>query len=283
MLMKDKICLVTGATDGIGKETARCLGKQNAQLILVGRNPEKGEKVQKKLIAITGNDQIDIMTADLSNMNAIQKLSAEIHKKYNKLNVLINNAGAFFSKREITDDGFEKTFALNHLGYFLLTKLLLDLIKKGKNPRIINVASGAHIGATLDFDNLQGKNDYSGWAAYKRSKLMNIMFTYKLAELLKDTPITVNTLHPGFVRTRFGDNNTGIVGIGLNLAKKIGAISIKKGAETSVFLATSPTVKGVSGKYFVKCKPEKSSSSSYNKSDIDRLWRTTDECLSSLS
>jgi NAD(P)-dependent dehydrogenase (short-subunit alcohol dehydrogenase family) len=283
MLMKDKICLITGATDGIGKETARCLGKQNAQLILVGRNPEKGEKVQKKLIAITGNDQIDIMTADLSNMNTIQKLSAEIHKKYNKLNVLINNAGAFFSKREITDDGFEKTFALNHLGYFLLTKLLLDLIKKGKNPRIINVASGAHIGATLDFDNLQGKNDYSGWAAYKRSKLMNIMFTYKLAELLKDTPITVNTLHPGFVRTRFGDNNTGIVGIGLNLAKKIGAISIKKGAETSVFLATSPTVKGVSGKYFVKCKPEKSSSSSYNKSDIDRLWRTTDECLSSLS
>ena len=283
MLMKDKICLITGATDGIGKETARCLGKQNAQLILVGRNPEKGEKVQKKLIAITGNDQIDIMTADLSNMNAIQKLSAEIHKKYNKLNVLINNAGAFFSKREITDDGFEKTFALNHLGYFLLTKLLLDLIKKGKNPRIINGASGAHIGATLDFDNLQGKNDYSGWAAYKRSKLMNIMFTYKLAELLKDTPITVNTLHPGFVRTRFGDNNTGIVGIGLNLVKKIGAISIKKGAETSVFLATSPTVKGVSGKYFVKCKPEKSSSSSYNKSDIDRLWRTTDECLSSLS
>ena len=281
--MKDKICLVTGATDGIGKETARCLGKQNAQLILVGRNPEKGEKVQKKLIAITGNNQIDIMTADLSNMNAIQKLSAEIHKKYNKLNVLINNVGAFFSKREITDEGFEKTFALNHLGYFLLTKLLLDLIKKGKNPRIINVASGAHIGATLDFDNLQGKNDYSGWAAYKRSKLMNIMFTYKLAELLKDTPITVNTLHPGFVRTRFGDNNTGIVGIGLNLAKKIGAISIKKGAETSVFLATSPTVKGVSGKYFVKCKPEKSSSSSYNKSDIDRLWRTTDECLSSLS
>jgi NAD(P)-dependent dehydrogenase (short-subunit alcohol dehydrogenase family) len=283
MLMKDKICLITGATDGIGKETARCLGKQNAQLILVGRNPEKGEKVQKKLIAITGNDQIDIMTADLSNMNAIQKLSVKIHKKYNKLNVLINNAGAFFSKREITDDGFEKTFALNHLGYFLLTKLLLDLIKKGKDPRIINVASGAHIGATLDFDNLQGKNDYSGWAAYKRSKLMNIMFTYKLAELLKDTPITVNTLHPGFVRTRFGDNNTGIVGIGLNLAKKIGAISIKKGAETSVFLATSPTVKGVSGKYFVKCKPEKSSSSSYNKSDIDRLWRTTDECLSSLS
>ena len=281
--MKDKICLITGATDGIGKETARCLGKQNAQLILVGRNPEKGEKVQKKLIAITGNDQIDIMTADLSNMNAIQKLSVKIHKKYNKLNVLINNAGAFFSKREITDDGFEKTFALNHLGYFLLTKLLLDLIKKGKDPRIINVASGAHIGATLDFDNLQGKNDYSGWAAYKRSKLMNIMFTYKLAELLKDTPITVNTLHPGFVRTRFGDNNTGIVGIGLNLVKKIGAISIKKGAETSVFLATSPTVKGVSGKYFVKCKPEKSSSSSYNKSDIDRLWRTTDECLSSLS
>ena len=281
--MEGKLCLITGATDGIGKETAKCLAGFNARLILVGRDQSKGDSVRNELMVQTGNDQIDIMTADLSNMNAIQKLSEEIHQKYNKLNVLINNAGAFFSKREITDDGFEKTFALNHLGYFLLTKLLLDLIKKGKNPRIINVASGAHIGATLDFDNLQGKNDYSGWAAYKRSKLMNIMFTYKLAELLKDTPITVNTLHPGFVRTRFGDNNTGIVGIGLNLAKKIGAISIKKGAATSVFLATSPTVKGVSGKYFVKCKPEKSSPSSYNKSDIDRLWRTTDECLSSLS
>ncbi len=281
--MEGKLCLITGATDGIGKETAKCLAGFNERLILVGRDQSKGESVRNELMVQTGNDQIDIMTADLSNMNAIQNLSAEIHKKYNKLNVLINNAGAFFSKREITDDGFEKTFALNHLGYFLLTKLLLDLIKKGKNPRIINVASGAHIGATLDFDNLQGKNDYSGWAAYKRSKLMNIMFTYKLAELLKDTPITVNTLHPGFVRTRFGDNNTGIVGIGLNLAKKIGAISIKKGAETSVFLATSPTVKGVSGKYFVKCKPEKSSSLSYNKSDIDRLWRTTDKYLSSFS
>ena len=283
MLMKDKICLITGATDGIGKETARCLGKQNSQLILVGRNPKKGEKVRKKLIEKTGNNQIEILTADLSNMKAIRYLAERIYSRYDRLDVLINNAGALFAQREETDEGLEKTFALNHLNYFLLTKLLLDLIKKGKNPRIINVASGAHIGATLDFDNLQGKNDYSGWAAYKRSKLMNIMFTYKLAELLKDTPITVNTLHPGFVRTRFGDNNTGIVGIGLNLAKKIGAISIKKGAETSVFLATSPTVKGVSGKYFIKCKPEKSSSLSYNKSDIDRLWRTTDKCLSSFS
>ena len=243
MLMKDKICLITGATDGIGKETARCLGKQNAQLILVGRNPEKGEKVRKKLRAKTGNNQIEILTADLSNMKAIRYLAERIYSRYDRLDVLINNAGALFAQREETDEGLEKTFALNHLNYFLLTKLLLDLIKKGKNPRIINVASGAHIGVTLDFDDLQGKNDYSGWAAYKRSKLMNIMFTYKLAELLKDTPITVNTLHPGFVRTRFGDNNTGIVGIGLNLAKKIGAVSIKKGAETSVFLATSPTVK----------------------------------------
>ena len=283
MLMKDKICLITGATDGIGKETARCLGKQNTQLILVGRNPEKGEKVRKKLIAKTGNNQIEILTADLSNMKAIRYLAERIYSRYDRLDVLINNAGALFAQREETDEGLEKTFALNHLNYFLLTKLLLDLIKKGKTPRIINVASGAHIGATLDFDNLQGKNDYSGWAAYKRSKLMNIMFTYKLTELLKDTPITVNTLHPGFVRTRFGDNNTGIVGIGLNLAKKIGAISIKKGAETSVFLATSPTVKGLSGKYFVKCKPEKSSPDSYNKTYIDRLWKTTDKCLSSFS
>ena len=281
--MEGKLCLITGATDGIGKETAKCLAGFNARLILVGRDQSKGESVRNELMVQTGNDQIDIMTADLSNMNAIQKLSAEIHKKYNKLNVLINNAGAFFSKREITDDGFEKTFALNHLGYFLLTKLLLDLIKKSTDARIVNVSSQAHAGSTINFDDLHGEKDFSGWNAYKQSKLMNIMFTYKLAVLLKDTQITVNTLHPGFVRSRFGDNNDGMVGIGLKLAKKIGAISIKKGAATSVFLASSPTVKGVTGKYFVKCKPEKSSAASYNKSNIDRLWKTTEQCLAFLA
>ena len=281
--MEGKLCLITGATDGIGKETAKCLAGFNARLILVGRDQIKGESVRNELMVQTGNDQIDIMTADLSNMNTIQKLSAEIHKKYNKLNVLINNAGAFFSKREITDDGFEKTFALNHLGYFLLTKLLLDLIKKSTDARIVNVSSQAHAGSTINFDDLHGEKDFSGWNAYKQSKLMNIMFTYKLAELLQNTQITVNTLHPGFVRTRFGDNNDGMVGTGLKLAKMIGAISIKKGAKTSVFLASSPTVNGVTGKYFVKCKPGKSSAASYNKSDIDRLWKTTEQCLAFLS
>jgi len=281
--MEGKLCLITGATDGIGKETAKSLAGFNARLILVGRDQSKGESVRNELMVQTGNDQIDIMTADLSNMNAIQKLSEEIHKKYNKLNVLINNVGAFFSKREITDEGFEKTFALNHLGYFLLTKLLLDLIKKSTDSRIVNVSSQAHAGSTINFDDLQGEKDFSGWNAYKQSKLMNIMFTYKLAELLQDTPITINTLHPGFVRSRFGENNDGMVGIGLKLAKKIGAISIKQGAKTSVFLASSSTVKGVSGKYFVKCKSEKSSTSSYNTSDIDRLWKTTEQCLTFLS
>ena len=281
--MEGKLCLITGATDGIGKETAKCLAEFNARLILVGRDQSKGESVRNELVVQTGNDQIDIMTADLSNMNAIQNLSAEIHKKHNKLNVLINNVGAFFSKREITDEGFEKTFALNHLGYFLLTKLLLDLIKKSTDARIVNVSSRAHAGSTINFDDPQGEKDFSGWSAYKQSKLMNIMFTYKLAELLQNTQITVNTLHPGFVRTRFGDNNDGMVGIGLKLAKKIGAISIKKGAATSVFLASSPTVKGVTGKYFVKCKPEKSSAASYNKSNIDRLWKTTEQCLAFLA
>ena len=281
--MEGKLCLITGATDGIGKETAKCLAGFNARLILVGCDQSKGESVRNELMVQTGNDQIDIMTADLSNMNAIQKLSAEIHKKYNKLNVLINNAGAFFSKREITDDGFEKTFALNHLGYFLLTKLLLDLIKKSTDARIVNVSSQAHAGSTINFDDLQGEKDFSGWNVYKQSKLMNILFTYKLAVLLKDTKITVNTLHPGFVRSRFGENNDGMVGIGLKLAKKIGAISIKQGAKTSVFLASSPTVKSVTGKYFVKCKPEKSSAASYNKSNIDRLWKTTEQCLAFLA
>ena len=151
--MEGKLCLITGATDGIGKETAKSLAGFNARLILVGRDQSKGESVRNELMVQTGNDQIDIMTADLSNMNAIQKLSVEIHQKYNKLNVLINNAGAFFSKREITDEGFEKTFALNHLGYFLLTKLLLDLIKKSTDARVVNVSSQAHAGSIINFDN----------------------------------------------------------------------------------------------------------------------------------
>ena len=281
--MEGKLCLITGATDGIGKETAKCLAEYNAQVILVGRDQKKGGAVRKELIAQTGNDQINFMRADLSNMNAIQKLSVEIHKKYNKLNVLINNVGAFFAKREITDEGFEKTFALNHLGYFLLTKLLLDLIKKSTDARIINVSSRAHAGSTINFEDLQGEKDFSGWNAYKQSKLMNIMFTYKLSELLQDTPITINTLHPGFVRSRFGENNDGMVGTGLKLAKKIGAVSIKQGAKTSVFLASSPIVKDVTGKYFVKCKSEKSSIASYNTSDIDRLWKTTEQCIAFLS
>ena len=226
-----QVAIVTGAGNGLGKSHALELAKCGAKVVIndlgcsvdgIGASSEAALEVVAEIEAM-GGEAIS-HGANVANFDEVQDMVAKTMEKWGRVDVLVNNAGAFFAQREETDEGLEKTFALNHLNYFLLTKLLLDLIKKGKNPRIINVASGAHIGATLDFDNLQGKNDYSGWAAYKRSKLMNIMFTYKLAELLKDTPITVNTLHPGFVRTRFGDNNTGIVGIGLSLAKKIGAI-----------------------------------------------------------
>ncbi len=275
----EKVMCITGATDGIGKTAALELAKAGCTLALVGRNPEKGNRVLDEIVSDSGNENIRFHICDLSLMEAVRKLAKELQTDYNRLDVLLNNAGAYFSEFEKTDEGFERTFALNHLSYFLLTDLLLDILEKTGNARIVNVASDAHQGAELSFENLQGFDGYKGWPAYCKSKLANIMYTYELDRRISGKGITANSLHPGFVDTNFGNNNTGTVRVGLNAAKKVGAISPEKGALTSIYLASSPEVEGVSGKYFYKCKQKNSNKASYVKSDQEKLWQITETYL----
>lgn len=275
-----KICIITGATSGIGKETAIQLARMGFTLGLVGRNSDKISSAHAEIQSASGNEQITFFRADLSLMEDVRRLVKEIQSTFDKVDVLLNNAGAFISEFQKTKEGLENTFALNHLSYFWLTSLLLDTLKSTPNSRIINVASDAHLNTDLDFDNLQGLNGYKGWAAYCQSKLCNIMFTYELARRLQGTTTTANCLHPGFVNSNFGDNNKGMVRIGLSAAKSLGAISIKKGAKTSIFLASSAEAENVSGKYFSKCKPKDSSSQSYVVKDQKRLWEISEQLLS---
>lgn len=275
----EKVMCITGATDGIGKTAALELAKAGCTLALVGRNPDKGNRVLEEIIRDSGNENIRFHICDLSLMEAVRKLAKELQTDYDRLDVLLNNAGAYFSEFEKTDEGFERTFALNHLSYFLLTDLLLDILEKTGNARIVNVASDAHQGAELSFENLQGFDGYKGWPAYCKSKLANIMYTYELDRRISGKGITANSLHPGFVDTNFGNNNTGTVRVGLNAAKKVGAISPEKGALTSIYLASSPEVEGVSGKYFYKCKQKNSNKASYVKSDQEKLWQITETYL----
>ncbi|MFQ6124538.1 MAG: SDR family oxidoreductase [Candidatus Heimdallarchaeota archaeon] len=275
--MNDKVCLVTGANSGIGKATALGLAEQGARVVMVCRNQRRGEATMDEIKEKTGNDLVDLMIADLSSQQSIRQLAALFKKKY-PLHVLINNAGVFLTKRSLTVDGIETTFAVNHLAYFLLTNLLLDVLKANAPARVINVSSESHRGAVINFDNLQGEKKYSGLKAYNQSKLANILFTYELAKKLKGTGITVNCLHPGFTRTKLGhdQDNSRIFRVGLKLAQLFGA-SPEKGAQTSIYLATSPDVENITGKYFINKKQVKSSNESYNEAIAHRLWQVSAE------
>ncbi len=252
--MKGKTCVITGATDGIGLEAALKLGAMGARLVLVGRNPAKGEAALARLRREVPGVVVEIHYADLSRQDEIRRLAPILMAAAPQMDVLLNNAGAFFSKREETPEGIERTFALNHLGYFLLTYLLRSHLIASSPARIVNVASIAHRGATLDLDDLQLKRSFSGWRAYQRSKLCNILFTRELARRLGSTGVTANCLHPGFVATSFGDNNQGLFKWVLAIGKRIMAISVESGGKTPVYLAASPEVEGVTGEYFDKCK-----------------------------
>ena len=277
--MNGKVCLVTGATDGIGKVSARVLAELGAKVIIVGRNPEKSAIVLAELRSISGNENIDLLMADLAVMQEVRDLAEKVISRYDRIDVLLNNAGGYFTKHEITSDGLEMTFALNHMSYFLLTNKLMELLKYSAPARIVNVSSDAHYGVDMEFENLNGEQEYKAWKAYQKSKLANVLFTY---ELLKKVPadITVNCLHPGFVATNFGHNNGGFVGPVLKIAQRISAINPEEGAETSIFLCSSPEVKGVSGKYFFKCKPKTSSQESRNKDTGKRLWQISSDLAS---
>ena len=277
--MNGKICLVTGATDGIGKVSARVLADIGAKVIIVGRNPEKSAAVLTELKSVSGNENIDLLLADLAVMQEVRDLAEQVISRYDRLDVLLNNAGGYFAKHEITSDGLEMTFALNHMSYFLLTNKLMGLLKSSVPARIVNVSSDAHYGVDIEFDNLNGEQDYNAWKAYKKSKLANVLFTY---ELLKKVPadLTVNCLHPGFVATNFGHNNGGFVSPILKIAKWISAIEPVDGAKTSIFLCSAPEVKGVSGKYFYKCQSKTSSRESRNMDTGKRLWQISSDIAS---
>ena len=277
--MNGKVCLVTGATDGIGKVSARVLAELGAKVIIVGRNPEKSAIVLAELRSISGNENIDLLMADLAVMQEVRDLAEQVISRYDRLDVLLNNAGGYFTKHKITSDGLEMTFALNHMSYFLLTNKLMELLKYSAPARIVNVSSDAHYGVDIEFENLNGEQEYKAWKAYQKSKLANVLFTY---ELLKKVPgnITVNCLHPGFVATNFGHNNGGFFGPVLKIAQRISAIDPEEGAKTSIFLCSAPEVKGVSGKYFYKCQPKTSSRESRNMDTGKRLWQISSDIAS---
>jgi NAD(P)-dependent dehydrogenase (short-subunit alcohol dehydrogenase family) len=270
--MIGKTCMVTGGTSGIGLATAKGLADQGAQVIIIGRNVEKGARIASYLKAETGNDAIESMTADLSSQKSIVELANEFKGNHQNLHVLVNNAGAITLSRSTTLDGLEMTFALNHIAYFLLTNLLLDTLRKSAPARVINVSSVAHEKATLEFDNLQGERSYRGYQAYGRSKLANVLFTYRLSEVLAESGITVNAFHPGLVATKFLLNN-GLKGRLMNVFLGILGISPEAGAQTAIYLATSPEAEGVTGQYFYKKRPVPSSMTSYDKGIGEQLWR----------
>lgn len=277
--MNGKVCLVTGATDGIGKVSARVLAEKGAKVIIVGRNPEKSATVLAELKSSSGNENIDLLMADLAVMQEVRDLAEQVISRYDRLDILLNNAGGYFAKHELTSDGLERTFALNHMSYFLLTNKLMELLKSSAPARIVNVSSDAHYGVDMDFENLNGEQEYKAWKAYQKSKLANVLFTY---ELLKKVPadITVNCLHPGFVATNFGHNIGGFFGPVLKIAQRISAIDPEEGAKTSIFLCSAPEVKGVSGKYFYKCQPKTSSRESRNMDTGKRLWQISSDIAS---
>lgn len=277
--MTGKICIVTGSNSGIGKTTALALAEMGATVVMIVRNPEKGEIARKDIIERSGNELVDMLVADLSSMEEVRRVAEEFKNKYPKLDVLVNNAGGLLNKHHTTVDGNELTFAINHLTPFLLTHELLDPLKAGAPSRVVNVSSGAQAMGKIDFDNLQSEKGYSFFRAYGNSKLMLVMTTYELARRLEGTGISVNVLHPGFVRTNFGK---GDAGRGRRLMFKLSGVfarSAKKGAETPVYLASAPEVEGVSGKYFSNRKPSKSSKISYDLDLQQQLWVRTEEIL----
>ena len=273
--MKGKTVIITGGTSGIGAVAAERLAAMGARIVLVARDRLRAEPTLTRLCEANSDAAHTVHYADLSRLPEMKRVSAEIAAAEPNIDVLINNAGAMFGTRQVTADGLEMTFALNHMAYFVVTKLLLGRLRPG--ARIVSTSSDAHQYGRIDFNDLQSEQNYKGMRAYGTSKLCNILFTRALARRLEGTGITANCLHPGFVDTRFGDNNQGLLGFGFGLAKRIAAITPEKGARTIVYLASSDEVAGKSGGYYYKCAPATPAETARSDGDAERLWEISEK------
>jgi NAD(P)-dependent dehydrogenase (short-subunit alcohol dehydrogenase family) len=272
--MQGKTVIITGATSGIGEVAATRLAEQGARIVFTARDQARADDTMAKLRRANGGADHAVHMGDLSRLSEMKRVGGELAREA-QIDVLVNNAGALFNKRQETVDGLEMTFALNHMAYFVITNMLLGKLKEG--ARIVSVASNAHRGAKLDFDDLQSRRGYAGFPVYSKSKLCNILFNRELAHRIAGSGITANALHPGFVATRFGDNSGGLVRTVLKVAKPIGAISPTEGAKTIIYLASSPEVTGVSGTYFYECKPATPTSEARSDEDARRLWQISEQ------
>jgi NAD(P)-dependent dehydrogenase (short-subunit alcohol dehydrogenase family) len=283
LLLSGKVCLVTGATAGIGEVTARALARLGAHVIITGRTPERCQAVVERIAAENEDDpatpRAEYHLADLSEMAQVRRLGEAVLQRHPRLDILVNNAGGFYNSRQLTTEGMETTWALNHLSYFLLTRLLLDPLKRTARQtgeaRIVNVSSSAHRGAKIRFDDLQGERRYNGWRAYAQSKLANVLFTFELDRRLRATGVSANALHPGFVATGLGTNNPAWWRFVLGLLHRF-AVTPQEGAATTIYLASSPAVHGVSGLYFVDCRPTAADPAAYDQNTARRLWEVSE-------
>ena len=268
--MQHKNIIITGATDGIGLAAAKSIAKKGYHVSLVGRNPDKGKKALETVVEHSGNENLDFFECDLSLVANVKDLADRIKQKHSKIDVLLNNAGGANKTKQITSEGLEKTFATNQMNYFVLSTELLNILSESNDGRIVNVASNAHIGAEVDYENINSEKSFSAWTSYCVSKLMNIMFTYQLSSM--QDRVSVNVLHPGFVDTNIAGNEGNLIKYIVKFGAKMFARTVDNGADSSIYLSTSDEVKGVSGKYFFKCREIKSSRASYNQEDWKKVW-----------
>jgi len=274
--MGGKTALITGGTSGIGKATAVALAAMGADVVIVGRNPERGEAAVEDIRVQSHSESVELMLADLSVQAEVRRLAEEFQGRHDRLDVLANNAGLVHSRRTETPDGIETTLAINHLAPFLLTNLLLDLLKKSAPSRVITVSSEAQRLGNMDFDDIQSTRKYKGFPVYGMTKLANIMFTYELAERLRGTFVSANCVHPGSVSTNFGKNNGGPIALFFRLGKPF-MRSPEQGADTLIWLASSPEVEGISGKYFSDRKEIEAKEAAYDEGARRRLWEISEE------
>jgi NAD(P)-dependent dehydrogenase (short-subunit alcohol dehydrogenase family) len=281
--LQGKLVLITGGNAGIGKETAVGLARKGAHVLFTSRDAARGSHALAEIKRRGGSETVEVMALDLASLASVREFASAFLDRYDRLDVLIDNAGVVLGSRTVTEDGYETTFQVNHLGHFLLTELLRDRLVASAPSRIIVVSSDAHKSASegLDFDDLQNERKYSSFRVYGKTKLANILFTRELARRLEGTGVTVNSVHPGFVASRFGrDGDTGLLGrITMPLMRPF-ALNAEKGAQTSIYLASDPAVEGITGAYWVKCAPVTPSDAAQDAAAARKLWDASEQLVS---